>query len=135
MKCSMCSSETIETANREATVGELGRLLESISTEKDIDRLADQLDNVDGLHDNHWLRLRSNIRYCDLMMVTTSSDEEIVREVAKRSEAALATLSLVDPGLSKLAGTLKFSNHNMFVQRTKSFGMKPQWCSTVFEKK
>ena len=114
--CSMCASEMVEMANLEATVGELGRLLESISTCEDIDRLAEQVDKVEGLHDNHWLRLRSNIRFCDLMMVTSTSEEEIVRKVAKRSEAALATLSLVDPGLSKLAGRLKFSYHNMFVQ-------------------
>ena len=112
----MCASEMVEMANLEATVGELGRLLESISTCEDIDWLAEQVDKVEGLHDNHWLRLRSNIRFCDLMMVTSTSEEEIVRKVAKRSEAALATLSLVDPGLSKLAGRLKFSYHNMFVQ-------------------
>ena len=93
-------------ASREGKVGELGRALELISTGDDINKLADQLDKVEGLHDSHWLRLRSNIRFCDLM--ATNSEEEIVRKVAAKSEAALATLSLVDPGLSKLAGRSNF---------------------------
>ena len=104
-KCSLCASDLPEMFSQEAMVSELGRLLEeSTSTAEDINQLVDQLDKVDGLHDNHWLRLRSNIRFCDLMMATTTSEEEIARKVAEKSEAALATLSLVDPGLSKLAG-------------------------------
>ena len=105
-KCSLCASDLPDMASREAKVGELGRALELISTGDDINKLADQLDKVEGLHDNHWLRLRSNIRFCDLM--AANSEEEIVRKVAAKSEAALATLSLVDPGLSKLAGRSNF---------------------------
>ena len=103
-QCSLCASDLPEMFSQEAMVSELGRLLESTSTAENINQLVDQLDKVDGLHDNHWLRLRSNIRFCDLMMATTTSEEEIARKVAEKSEAALATLSLVDPGLSKLAG-------------------------------
>jgi len=70
----------------------------------DIKQLVDQVDKVEGLHANHWLRLRANIRFCDLM--ATISNEEIAKQVATKSEAALATLAMVDPGLSKMAGRL-----------------------------
>ena len=49
-------------------------------------------------------------------MMTTTTSEEIARKVGEKCEAALATLSLVDPGLSKLAGRWKFCSEKLFCQ-------------------
>ena len=88
--------------SRDALVEKLGRTLELTSTAADINQLVDQVDKVEGLHANHWLRLRANIRFCDLM--AGNAEEEIAKQVATKSASALETLALVDPGLSKLAG-------------------------------
>ena len=101
-RCSLCESNLPEMESRDALVEKLGRTLELISTAGDINQLVDQVDKVEGLHANHWLRLRANIRFCDLM--AGNAEEEIAKQVATKSASALATLALVDPGLSKLAG-------------------------------
>ena len=101
-QCSLCASDLPDMASQEAMVAELGRALELTTTMDDINQLVNQVDKVEGLHTSHWLRLRANIRFCDLM--ATTSEEEIANQVATKSEAALATLAMVDPGLSKLAG-------------------------------
>jgi len=103
-QCSVCGSDLSDMASQEAMVDKLGRALELTTTMDDIKQLVDQVDKVEGLHANHWLRLRANIRFCDLM--ATISNEEIAKQVATKSEAALATLAMVDPGLSKMAGRL-----------------------------
>ena len=93
-------------ASREAMVEDLGKKLEETNSTDNICQVVDLVDKVDGVHANHWLSLRANIRFCDLITSNPKllAEEAIARQVAERSQTALTTLSLVDPGLSKLSG-------------------------------
>ena len=105
-KCSFCEKDSPEMANREAMVEDLGKQLVDTNSIENICQVVDLVDKVDGVHANYWLSLRANIRFCDLITSNPKllAEEEIARQVAERSQAALTTLSLVDPGLSKLSG-------------------------------
>ena len=106
-KCSFCEKDlTAQMASREAMVENLGMQLEDTNSIENICQVVDLVDKVAGVHANHWLSLRANIRFCDLITSNPKllAEEAIARQVAERSQAALTTLSLVDPGLSKLSG-------------------------------
>ena len=105
-KCSFCEKDLPEMARTEAMVEDLGKQLEDTSSTDNICQVVDLVDKVAGVHANHWLSLRANIRFCDLITSNPKllAEEAIARQVAERSQAALTTLSLVDPGLSKLSG-------------------------------
>ena len=52
----------------------LEELGEAVATagEQEVTAVVERLETVPGVHDHHWLRLRANIRYCDLLKVITS---------------------------------------------------------------
>ena len=65
--CRGCGKST-DLTDRLLQLQELGEEVERAGAEE-VGEVLGRLEREEGVHANHWLRLRGNIRYCDLMKV------------------------------------------------------------------